>query len=49
VWDARVAVRLTAQLTGLITVDNLANRDYSAPLGYQPLGRVVRAGVRVGF
>ena len=24
-------------------------RDYSAPFGYQPLRRMIRAGLRVGF
>ena len=49
VWDARVSVTITRQLTGLLTIDNLTNRDYSEPLGYQPLLRTVRAGVRVNF
>ena len=48
-WDARVSVTITRQLTGLLTIDNLTNRDYSEPLGYQPLLRTVRAGVRVNF
>jgi len=30
-------------------IDNLTNQDYSEPLGYQPLLRVVRGGIRVGF
>lgn len=48
-WDARIAWKLTAQLTGLLAIDNLTNQDYSEPLGYQPLLRAVRAGVRIGF
>jgi outer membrane receptor protein involved in Fe transport len=48
-WDTRVAVRLTRQVTGLLMIDNLTNADYMVPLGYQPLGRVARAGIRVGF
>lgn len=48
-WDARAAVRLTRHVTAILLVDNLTNRDYSAPLGYQPLLRTVRAGVRVGL
>jgi outer membrane cobalamin receptor len=49
VWDARFGVRINRQLTGLISIDNLTNQDYSEPLGYQPLLRTVRAGIRVGF
>ena len=48
-WDARLAVKVTRQLSGIVSIDNLTNADYSEPLGYQPLGRVVRAGARVGF
>lgn len=48
-WDARLSVRLTGRLTALLLVDNLTNEDYSEPIGYQPLLRVVRAGIRVGF
>jgi outer membrane cobalamin receptor len=49
VWDTRVSVAITRQLTGLLTIDNLTNRDYSEPLGYQPLLRTVRVGARVSF
>ena len=48
-WDARLTVQLSRQLTGLLMIDNLTNEDYSEPLGYQPLLRAVRVGVRVGF
>jgi vitamin B12 transporter len=48
-WDARGSVRVTRQLTAIITVENLTNRDYSEPLGYQPLLRTVRVGARVSF
>jgi outer membrane cobalamin receptor len=48
-WDARVSVKLTTQVSAVLLVDNFTDRDYSEPLGYQPLRRVVRAGVRVGF
>jgi vitamin B12 transporter len=48
-WDARVSVKLTNQVNAVLLVDNFTDRDYSEPLGYQPLRRVVRAGVRVGF
>jgi outer membrane cobalamin receptor len=48
-WDARLSVRLTDRVTGLLLVDNVTNEDYSEPIGYQPLLRVIRAGIRVGF
>jgi outer membrane cobalamin receptor len=48
-WDARLSYRLTAQLTALLSVDNVANADYMEPLGYQALGRAARVGLRVGF
>lgn len=35
--------------TGPLSLDNLTDEDYSEPIGYQPLRRVVRAGVRVAF
>ena len=48
-WDARVSYRVTARLTALLSIDNLANANYMEPLGYQALGRAARAGVRVTF
>jgi len=48
-WDARVSVAVHRQLTALLMIDNLTNRDYSEPLGYQPLLRTVRVGARVNF
>ena len=48
-WDTRVAVTLTPRVTGTLAIDNLTDRDYSEPFGYQPLRRVVRAGLRVAF
>jgi vitamin B12 transporter len=48
-WDARVAWRVAPHLTGTLSVDNLADAEYMEPLGYQALGRAVRAGFRVGF
>jgi vitamin B12 transporter len=48
-WDARVSVRITPQIAALLSIDNLTNQDYSEPIGYQPLLRAVRAGVRVSF
>jgi outer membrane cobalamin receptor len=48
-WDLRLSYRFLGRLTGLFSIDNLANADYMEPLGYPALGRAVRAGVRVGF
>ena len=48
-WETRLSVAVTRQLSGILSIDNLTNADYSEPFGYQPLGRVVRAGVRVAF
>jgi vitamin B12 transporter len=48
-WDARISLRLTSQLSGTLAIDNLTNRDYSEPFGYQPLRRVIRAGMRFTF
>jgi outer membrane cobalamin receptor len=48
-WDARVSVQITPQIAGLLSIDNLTNEDYSEPIGYQPLLRAVRVGVRVKF
>ena len=48
-WDARLSLRLTARISGLLTIDNLTDADYSEPFGYQPLRRVVRVGARVTF
>jgi vitamin B12 transporter len=48
-WDARATAKVTRRLTAIFSIDNLTNEDYSEPFGYQPLGRVVRAGMRIGF
>jgi outer membrane cobalamin receptor len=48
-WDASVTVKIARQLSGVLVISNLTDRDYMEPVGYQPLQRVVRAGVRVGF
>jgi outer membrane cobalamin receptor len=48
-WDARFTLKVTSRLTGILSVDNLTNQDYSEPFGYQPLLRVIRGGLRVGF
>ena len=48
-WDLRLSYRFLLKLTGLLSIDNLANADYMEPLGYPALGRAVRAGVRVSF
>jgi hypothetical protein len=44
-----MTVAITPRVTGLLTIDNLADHDYSEPFGYQPLRRAVRAGMRVSF
>jgi outer membrane cobalamin receptor len=49
IWDARVTLAVTSRLTGILSIDNLTNQDYSEPFGYQPLGRAARVGLRVGF
>ena len=49
VWDTRVAVQLSRQLTGTLALDNLTDADYMESLGYQALRRAVRAGLRVRF
>jgi vitamin B12 transporter len=48
-WDLRAAYRLSSRLALTLAVDNAANADYMDPLGYPALGRVFRAGLRVGF
>jgi vitamin B12 transporter len=48
-WDARLSLRLTPRVSGILAIDNLTDVDFSEPFGYQPLGRTVRAGVRVTF
>lgn len=46
--DARLSYRLAPHVTGLLAIDNVTARNYQEPLGYQALGRAVRAGIRVG-
>jgi vitamin B12 transporter len=48
-WDTRVAYELTSRLSAIVAVDNLTDTDYMQPVGYQSLGRVVRAGVQVRY
>jgi len=48
-WDLRAAYRLSSRVALTLAVDNVANADYMDPLGYPALGRVFRAGLRVGF
>jgi vitamin B12 transporter len=48
-WDARVAVKVSRQLTGTLSIDNMADAAYMEPLGYQALQRAVRVGLRVAF
>jgi vitamin B12 transporter len=49
VWNARLSVVVTKQLTVLGSLDNLADESYTEPLGYPALGRAGRVGVKVGF
>jgi vitamin B12 transporter len=46
-WDLRLGWRLTRRATLMAAIDNLTDRDYMQPIGYQTLRRVVRAGLRV--
>ena len=48
-WYTLVAVTLTPRVTGTLAIDNLTDRDYSEPFGYEPLGRAMRAGLRVTY
>jgi vitamin B12 transporter len=48
-WDMRATVKLTPQVSATLSIDNLTNRDYSEPFGYQPLLRAVRAGIRFSY
>lgn len=48
-WDTRLALTLTPRVTGTLAIDNLTDRDYSEPFGYQPLRRAIRAGLRVTY
>ncbi len=48
-WNARVGWRVSRQLIGTLSIDNLADAEYMEPLGYPALRRAVRAGVRVAF
>ncbi len=48
-WDARASVRVTSKVSGQLAIDNLTNRNYQEPLGYDALPRAVRVGVRVAF
>jgi vitamin B12 transporter len=48
-WDTSVGVKVTPRITGILTISNLTGLDYMEPVGYQPLQRAVRAGVRVGW
>jgi vitamin B12 transporter len=49
IWNARGTLRLATGASALIAIDNLTNADYSEPIGYQPLRRSVRAGLRFRF
>ncbi len=48
-WDARITMKATDQIRLFLAIDNLTDTDYSEPLGYQPLLRTFRGGVRVTF
>jgi vitamin B12 transporter len=48
-WDGRIAVRVTQQLSVLVSIDNLTAASYMEPLGYPALGRAARVGLRFGF
>jgi outer membrane cobalamin receptor len=48
-WDLRLSAKLTRQVSATLAIDNLTDRDYSEPFGYQPLLRAVRAGIRVSY
>jgi outer membrane cobalamin receptor len=48
-WNARLALKITRQLSGTCAIDNVADAHYMEPLGYPALGRAVRLGIRVGF
>jgi outer membrane cobalamin receptor len=48
-WDGRLSYKVTPRLTGLLSIDNLANAQYMEPLGYPALGRAVRIGIHVAF
>jgi outer membrane receptor protein involved in Fe transport len=49
VWDARLRYKLGPQVSALLAIDNLTDRDYMEALGYRALRRAVRAGLQVGF
>ena len=48
-WDVRLSYAIVRQLSATLAIDNLADHQYEMPLGYQALGRAIRAGVRIGF
>jgi hypothetical protein len=48
-WDARAAVRVAPHATAIVAIDNFTNADWSEPIGYQPLRRLARIGVRLAF
>jgi vitamin B12 transporter len=48
-WSVSGGYRVTPKATAYVRVDNLFDRDYMEPFGYQPWRRTASAGVRVGF
>ena len=48
-WDAGVRYRVSTPLTLHVRVENLADRDYMDPLGYQAWRRTARVGARLSW
>ena len=48
-WDAGASYFVAAPLTLYVRVDNLADRDYTDPVGYPAWKRTTRAGARVSW
>jgi outer membrane cobalamin receptor len=47
-WDARVAVQVSHQMSGTLSIDNLTDADYMESLGYRPAWAILEhAGVDV--
>jgi outer membrane cobalamin receptor len=48
-WSLGGSYRVTPNVSAYVRVDNLTDKDYMEPFGYQPWRRTASAGVRVGF
>ena len=48
-WDARTQLRVGRQLSLSVVAENMTDEQYQDVLGYSALGRLVRAGLHVGF